>query len=115
LPLRIGILFLCALSAAISQATESGISLYIPDLRGPLAGVTPSLGFYFNNDSYYYSEFGGGRRTEIGGAVLANVNAHSELRSGTGAPVRYRRSHLLRHSSFGARLWGRGKPLPEGR
>jgi len=74
------VLLLCGLSSVPSLATESGTSFYIPGLRGPLAGVTPPPGFYFNNDAYYYyGEFGGGRRTEIGGAIVANVKQRTYL------------------------------------
>jgi hypothetical protein len=56
------------------QATEGGASLYVPGLRGPLAGVVPPPGFYFNNDAYYYyGELPGARQLQIGGAVVSNV------------------------------------------
>lgn len=32
------------------QATEGGASLYVPGLRGPMAGIVPPPGFYFEND-----------------------------------------------------------------
>jgi len=73
--LSLGIVSLLGCAAGLpSQATEGGVSLYVPGVRGPLAGVTPPPGFYFNNDAYYYyGELGGARRTQIGGAVIANV------------------------------------------
>ncbi|WP_414474055.1 hypothetical protein [Microvirga sp. M2] len=37
-----------------AQATEGGASLYLPGLRGPLAGIVPPPGFYFSNDFLAY-------------------------------------------------------------
>jgi hypothetical protein len=63
-----------SLALTTAQATEGGVSLYVPGLRGPLAGVTPPPGFYFNNDAYYYyGELPGARRLQIGGAIVSNV------------------------------------------
>ncbi|RDI57183.1 hypothetical protein DES45_107100 [Microvirga subterranea] len=62
------------LFAGSARATEGGVSLYVPGLRGPLAGVTPPPGFYFDNDAYYYyGELPNARRLQIGGAVVSNV------------------------------------------
>jgi hypothetical protein len=71
-------LFLPALSGGFAtepaHATEGGASLYVPGLRGPLAGVVPPPGFYFNNDAYCYSgELPCARRLQIGGAVVSNI------------------------------------------
>jgi hypothetical protein len=38
-----------------------------------MAGFVPPPGFYFNNYAYYYYATLGGGRTQIGGAVLANI------------------------------------------
>jgi hypothetical protein len=63
-----------AFSFGPARATEGGASLYVPGLRGPLAGIVPPPGFYFNNDAYYYyGELPGARRLQIGGAVVSNV------------------------------------------
>lgn len=63
-----------------AHATEGGASLYLPGLRGPGAGIVPPPGFYFSNDFLAYSgELRGGRRIQIGGAVLADVEV--ELRA----------------------------------
>jgi hypothetical protein len=49
-------------------------------VRGPLAGVTLPSGFYFNNDAYYYyGEREGGLRTQIGGAVVANIKQRAHV------------------------------------
>ncbi|WP_245571834.1 SphA family protein [Microvirga subterranea] len=62
------------LVASAAQATEGGASLYLPGLRGPLAGIVPPPGFYFSSDFLAYSgELSGARRIQIGGAVLADV------------------------------------------
>ncbi|GGC79311.1 hypothetical protein GCM10010994_41740 [Chelatococcus reniformis] len=69
-----------ALLGRRAQATESGASLYVPGLRGPLSGIVPPPGFYFNNDFYFYSgELSGGRRIQIGGAVLAGVDIEARV------------------------------------
>jgi len=61
-------------------ATEGGVSLYVPGLRGPLAGVTPPPGFYFQNDAYYYyGELPSARRLQIGGAVVSNVKQRAYI------------------------------------
>lgn len=60
------------------QATESGASLYLPGLHGPGAGIVPPPGFYFENDFYSYSgRLSAATRTQIGGAVLANVKVQA--------------------------------------
>ena len=70
----VAVLSLAALSPRQAQATEGGVSLYVAGLRGPMAGFVPPPGFYFQNDAYYYyGELGGGRRLQIGGAVVSNV------------------------------------------
>lgn len=69
----------CALLAGTqAQATESGASLYLPGLRGPAAGIVPPPGFYFENDFYSYSgRLSSATRTQIGGAVLANIKVQA--------------------------------------
>src|SRR4051812_35358734 len=60
--------------AGAAQATEGGASLFIPGGHGPGAGIVPPPGFYFANDFFAYSgELSGGRRIQIGGTVLADV------------------------------------------
>ena len=62
------------LLAGTAHATEGGASLFIPGGHGPGAGIVPPPGFYFANDFFTYSgELTGGRRIQIGGAVLADV------------------------------------------
>lgn len=76
----IGILALggAALPDGTAQATEGGASLYVPGTRGPAAGIVPPPGFYFENDFYSYSgRLSAATRTQIGGAVLANVKVQA--------------------------------------
>lgn len=62
------------------HATESGASLYVPGFRGPLAGMVPPPGFYFESDFYSYSgKLSAGRQTQFGGAVLANVKVEARV------------------------------------
>ena len=61
-----------------AQATEGGASLYVPGIHGPLAGVLPPPGFYFETDFYSYSgRLSAATQTQIGGAVLANVKVEA--------------------------------------
>ncbi|GJE31911.1 SphA family protein [Methylobacterium oxalidis] len=68
---------LCAvgLQAAVdAQAAEYAQGIYVLGTRGPLAGVTPPPGFYFESETYYYSgNLGGNRVFQGGGVVAANV------------------------------------------
>ena len=60
------------------HATESGASLYVPGFRGPLAGIVPPPGFYFESDFYSYSgRLSATTQTQIGGAVLSNVKVQA--------------------------------------
>ncbi|WP_310352973.1 transporter [Methylobacterium sp. BE186] len=57
-----------------ARAAEGAQGVYVLGNRGPLAGVTPPPGFYFENETYYYSgNLGGGRTFQSGGVVAANV------------------------------------------
>jgi len=61
-------------------ATEGGASLYVPGLRGPLAGIVPPPGFYFENDFYTYSgRLSAATQTQLGGAVLSNVKVQARV------------------------------------
>lgn len=83
-PARLGAIGVLVLMASLAfgpaQSTEGGVSLYVPGLRGPLAGVTPPPGFYFQSDAYYYyGELPGARRLQIGSAVVSNVKQRAYL------------------------------------
>ncbi|WP_244544406.1 MULTISPECIES: transporter [unclassified Beijerinckia] len=57
-----------------AQATEGGASLFLPGLHGPMAGFVPPPGFYFETDFFAYSgRLSATKQTQVGGAVLANV------------------------------------------
>jgi hypothetical protein len=67
-----------------ARATEGGVSLFVPGLRGPLAGFVPPPGFYFQNDFFYYSgNLPGSGRTQFGGSVLTNVKQRSPVNFAT--------------------------------
>ncbi|SFD66973.1 Uncharacterized conserved protein [Bosea sp. CRIB-10] len=73
------IVALTALNRA-AVATEGGASLYVPGLRGPLAGVVPPPGFYFENDFYSYSgRLSAAKAIPIGGAVVSNVKVEARV------------------------------------
>src|SRR3954469_288960 len=56
------------------RAAESAQGVYVLGNRGPLAGVTPPPGFYFESETYYYSgNLGANRVFQGGGVVAANV------------------------------------------
>lgn len=48
-------LALWLLPQGAAHGTESAASLYLPGLKGPLAGFVPPPGFSFENDFYSYS------------------------------------------------------------
>ncbi len=69
---------LAGLPVGSAQATEGGASLYVPGIHGPLAGVVPPPGFYFETDFYSYSgRLSASKQIQIGGAVLANVQVEA--------------------------------------
>lgn len=77
LPASAGLLWV-VLAAADSFAAESGKSFYLLGSRGPLAGITPPPGIFFQNDLYYYSG-GVGRTVELpfGREIVAGVDGQA--------------------------------------
>ena len=64
------------LSSATAQAAEYGLGAYLLGARGPLAGVTPPPGVFFQNDVFVYSgEAGGNIQLPLGGQIVAGVDA----------------------------------------
>lgn len=56
------------------RAAEYAQGIYVLGNRGPLAGVIPPPGFYFESESYFYQgDLGGNRVFQGGGVVAANV------------------------------------------
>lgn len=56
------------------QAAEYAQGIYVLGNRGPLAGVIPPPGFYFESETYFYQgDFGGNRVFQGGGVVATNV------------------------------------------
>lgn len=73
-----GVCLGASLSVGSAQATEGGASLYVSSIHGPLAGVVPPPGFYFETDFYSYSgRLSASKQIQIGGAVLANVTVEA--------------------------------------
>ncbi|GJE55204.1 MULTISPECIES: SphA family protein [Methylobacterium] len=74
-------MFACAVLAVAgvsfsggAKAAEGAQGAYVLGNRGPLAGVTPPPGFYFENETYFYQgNLGGNRSFQSGGVVAANV------------------------------------------
>ncbi|WP_194075092.1 hypothetical protein [Methylobacterium durans] len=63
-----------------AQAAESAQGVYLLGFRGPLAGVTPPPGFYFENDAFFYQgDLGGGRVFQSGGVVASRVKLDTYL------------------------------------
>lgn len=64
------------LQSAPVLAAENGTGFYLLGSRGPLAGVTPPPGIYFQNDIYIYSGSAGGAiQLPLGGQLVAGVDA----------------------------------------
>ncbi|ABY28946.1 SphA family protein [Methylorubrum extorquens] len=64
----------CMLFPGQAEAAESALGVYVLGNCGPMAGVTPPPGFYFENETYFYQgNLGGNRTFQSGGVVAANV------------------------------------------
>ena len=56
------------------RAAEYAQGIYVLGNRGPLAGVIPPPGFYFESETYFYQgDLGGNRVFQGGGVVAADV------------------------------------------
>ena len=67
-----------------AAAAEAATGAYLLGFRGPLAGIIPPPGFYFEYDFYHYSgELGGGRVFQSGGVVAANIKQNSNINLAT--------------------------------
>src|SRR5262245_15726974 len=70
------------------HAAEGGASCYLLGSRGPMAGFTPPPGVYIQNDFYVYSgDAGAGIDLDLGGKLVANVNAKFVLNISTALSV----------------------------
>jgi len=68
-----------------ANAAEGGASFYLLGSRGPMAGLTPPPGVYYQNDLYYYSgNAGPGVELELGGQLVANVDGKIIVDMSTG-------------------------------
>src|SRR5262249_43842537 len=74
-------------SAAIVPSlhpAEGGGGFYLLGSRGAMAGFTPPQGVYIQNDLYVYSgDASAGVDLDLGGRLVANVNAKSVLNMST--------------------------------
>jgi hypothetical protein len=62
------------IAAGDARAAEYAQGVYVLGNRGPLAGVIPPPGFYFESETYFYQgDLGGNRVFQGGGVVAANV------------------------------------------
>ncbi|MGE7415088.1 SphA family protein [Methylobacterium tarhaniae] len=67
-------------TASDVQAAEAAQGVYLLGFRGPLAGVTPPPGFYFENDAFFYQgDLKGGRVFQSGGVVASQVKLDTYL------------------------------------
>ena len=72
----VAIALVAALVPGAVQAAENGVGVYLLGFRGPLAGISPPPGVFFQNDVYVYSgEAGGNLQIPRGGQIIANVEA----------------------------------------
>lgn len=72
--------FVNPLTSETADAAEAATGVYLLGIRGPLAGVTPPPGFYFEYDFYHYSGgLGGGRVFQSGGVVAANIKQDTNI------------------------------------
>jgi hypothetical protein len=61
-------------------AVENAQNFYLLGQRGPLAGVTPPPGLYFQDPVYFYDgSAGANHEFELGGNVVAGVRSNAEL------------------------------------
>jgi hypothetical protein len=64
------------LGAQYSLAAENGVGVYPLGLRGPLAGIVPAPGVYFQNDFFFYDgDAGASRPLPLNGNLVADVHA----------------------------------------
>ncbi|MDV2983832.1 UNVERIFIED_CONTAM: transporter [Methylobacteriaceae bacterium AG10] len=61
-----------------AQASEGGVSLWIPGQSVPAGGILPPQGVYFDSTTWFYNAtFARGGSTVLGGNVVANVRANT--------------------------------------
>lgn len=74
-----------AIMSDCANAAEGGASFYLLGSRGPMAGLTPPPGVYYQNDFYYYSgHAGAGVDLELGGQLVAKVDGKIIVDMSTG-------------------------------
>src|SRR5690625_7941056 len=69
---------MCVLLALPVQVTEHGMGMYLLGSKGPLVGVVPSPGWYFQNDLYYYrARAGAVTKLPMGGKIGVGIRARA--------------------------------------
>lgn len=89
---------MAATASAPLQAAENGVGFYLLGTKGPLAGILPPPGVFFQNDTYFYSGSASASRSlPVAGTLIADVDAtaYIDLMSGV---------WVLPSSVFGGRL-----------
>jgi hypothetical protein len=85
-------MYVCIASLAIASllptaalAVEGATGFYLLGSKGSLAGVVPPPGVYLQSDGYYYTgDASASRNLEIGGAIVAGVEADALYEIATG-------------------------------
>lgn len=61
-----------------AHATEHGMGMYLMGSKGPMAGVVPAPGLYFQNDVYYYqARAGANTPLPMGGRIGLGIKARA--------------------------------------
>ena len=56
-----------------AHAAEAATGVYLLGSRGPNAGITPTAGVYFQDDTYFYSgKISGGRRCPPAASAISS-------------------------------------------
>ncbi len=76
---------IASLLPTAALAVEGATGFYLLGSKGSLAGVVPPPGVYLQSDSYYYTgDASASRNLEIGGAIVAGVEADALYEIATG-------------------------------
>jgi hypothetical protein len=80
----LGMIGIATLSSAPAAADESGVSFWLPGIFGSFAAVPLQPGMSFSTTNYYTSVSGGKSNDfQIGGRVVAGLDAHADLEYST--------------------------------
>ncbi len=89
IPTAFGVIGIAAVVQVLpASAAENDASFYLLGGRGPMAGVLPPPGVYFQNDVYFYDgTLGAGKSLSSGGRVVADVKGQVRADFPTGTWV----------------------------